>query len=116
MGVCNQITFVILHCISSRLVTFLKVIDAPIQVPNALDLTVSFKFLNFSSQLCLLFFLFLTSLFQSPFCFNFTETYSNSETRNILIVCIWYILSDNKLYVQIFFYFVLSIKLFCKRV
>ena len=32
----------------------LKVIDAPIQIPNVFDLTVSFKFLNFSSQICLL--------------------------------------------------------------
>jgi hypothetical protein len=41
--------------ISSRLVTLLKVIDAPIQVPNIFYLTVSFKFLNFSFQICLIF-------------------------------------------------------------
>ena len=39
---------------SSRLVTILKVLDAPIQVPNIFDLRVCFKFFNFSS-----FFLFL---------------------------------------------------------
>ena len=55
VGVCNQITVVILHCISSRLVTLLEVIDAPLQVPNIFDLTVSFKFLNLSFQICLLF-------------------------------------------------------------
>jgi len=55
VGVCNQITFVILHYVSSRLVTVLEVIDAPIQIPNIFDLTVSFKFLNFSFQMCLLF-------------------------------------------------------------
>ena len=55
MGVCHQVTFLILHYITSRLVSLLKVIDAPIQVPNVLDLTVSFKFLNFNSQICLLF-------------------------------------------------------------
>jgi hypothetical protein len=59
---------------------------------------------------------FLTTLFQSHFLFIFTETCSNSVTRNIRIVCIWYIPSDNEHYVQILFYFVLSIKLFCKRV
>ena len=32
-----------------------KVIDAPIQVPNVLDIAVSFKFVNFVSQVCLLF-------------------------------------------------------------
>ena len=48
VGVCNQITFVILHYISSRLVTLLKVINAPIQAPNIFYLTVSFKFLKFS--------------------------------------------------------------------
>jgi len=55
VGVCNQITFVILHYIISRLVTLLKVTDTPIQVPATFDLTVSFKFLNFSFQLCILF-------------------------------------------------------------
>jgi len=55
VGVCNQITYVILHYSSSRLVTLLKVIDAPIQVPNIFYLIVSFKFLNCSFQICLLF-------------------------------------------------------------
>jgi len=55
MGVCNQVTFLILYYITSRLVPLLKVTDAPIQVPNVLGLIVSFKFLNFSSQICLLF-------------------------------------------------------------
>ena len=54
VGVCHQVTFLILHYITSRLVPLLKVIDAPIQVPYVLDLTVSFKFLNFSSRICLL--------------------------------------------------------------
>ena len=48
MGVCNQVAFLILNYITSRLVPLLKVIDAPIQVHNILDLTVSFEFLNFS--------------------------------------------------------------------
>jgi len=55
VGVCNQITLLIVCYISYRLVTLLKVIDAPIQVPNIFYLTVSFKFLNFSSQICFLF-------------------------------------------------------------
>ena len=55
VGVCNQITLLILSYISSRLVTLLKVIDAPIQVSNIFDLTVSFKFINFSFQAFLLF-------------------------------------------------------------
>jgi len=48
VGVCNQITLFVLYCTSSTLVTLLEVIDAHIQVPNFLDLTVIFKFLNFS--------------------------------------------------------------------
>jgi len=40
VGVCHQVTFLILHYITSRLVPLLKVIDALIQVPNVLDLTV----------------------------------------------------------------------------
>ena len=55
MGFCNQVAFLILYYITSRLVPLLKVNDAHIQVPNILDLIVSFKFLNFSSQICLLF-------------------------------------------------------------
>ena len=57
MGGCNQIALLILYYISSRLVIFLKVIDAPIrvQVPNIFALTVSFKFFNFSCQILLLF-------------------------------------------------------------
>ena len=54
VGVCNQVAFIILHYITSSLVPLLKVTDAPIQAPNILDLTVSFKFLNFSSQICFL--------------------------------------------------------------
>ena len=54
VGVCNQVAFLILYYVSSRHVPLLKVTDAPIQVPT-LYLTVSFKFLNFSSQICLLF-------------------------------------------------------------
>jgi hypothetical protein len=50
-----EVFFIILHYIRSRLVTLLKVIDAPTQVPNICYLTVSFKFLNFSFQICLLF-------------------------------------------------------------
>ena len=55
MGTCNQITLLIIYYNSSRLVTLLKVIDAPIQVPNIFYLTVRLKFLNFSFQICLLF-------------------------------------------------------------
>ena len=53
MGVCKQVAFLILNYITFRLVPLLKVFDAPIQVPNVLDLTVNFEFL--SSQICLLF-------------------------------------------------------------
>ena len=34
VAVCNQITLLILYSISSRLVTFLKINDAPVQVSN----------------------------------------------------------------------------------
>ena len=45
----------ILYYISSRLLALLNVIDAPIQVPKNLDLTVFIKFLNFSFEKFLLF-------------------------------------------------------------
>ena len=55
MGVCNQIPLLVLYYTSSRLVPLLEVINAPIQIRDIVDLTVSFKFLNFSFQICLLF-------------------------------------------------------------
>ena len=55
VGVCNQISFLVLYYNSSRLVSFLEVINAPIQVPDIVDLTASFQFLDFSFQICLLF-------------------------------------------------------------
>ena len=48
VGVCNQITLLILCYISSRLVTL------PIKVSDIFDLTVSYKFINFSLQIFLL--------------------------------------------------------------
>ena len=39
--ICNQITLLILHYISSRLVTLLQVADAPVHVPNIFRLTLS---------------------------------------------------------------------------
>jgi hypothetical protein len=55
VGVCNQITFLALYCSSYRLVTLREVIFASLQVPDIYYLTVSFKFLNFSFPICLLF-------------------------------------------------------------
>src|SRR5215510_14567113 len=54
-GVCHQVNFLILYYYSSRLVPILAVNNVPIQVPDIVELTVSFKFLNFSFQICLLF-------------------------------------------------------------
>jgi len=55
VGICNQIAFLVFYYNGSRLVTLLKVIYVPIQVPNIFYLTVSSKFLNFSFQICLFF-------------------------------------------------------------
>ena len=48
MSVCNQITFLSLYYVSSRLLILLKVFDI-------LGLTVSFKVFNFSPQVFLIF-------------------------------------------------------------
>ena len=54
--VCNLILLLSLHYTSYRLVTLLKIMDAPVKVAvDVLDLTVSFKFINFSFQIFLLF-------------------------------------------------------------
>ena len=55
VGVYIQITLFILYCISSRLVTLLTVTVTLIQVCDIFYLTVSFKFINFSFQIFLLF-------------------------------------------------------------
>ena len=44
VGVCNQVTFLSLYYPSSRLIPLLHVINAPIQVPDIVNLTVSFQF------------------------------------------------------------------------
>ena len=55
VGVCNQATLLVLYYIISGLVTLLKVTDAPLQVSDIIDLTVCFKFINFSFLIFLLF-------------------------------------------------------------
>jgi len=55
VGVCNLITLPVLHYIRSSLVTLLKVIDDQIQIFDISDLTLSFKFINFSFQIFPLF-------------------------------------------------------------
>jgi hypothetical protein len=55
VGVCNQITVLILYYISSKLVTLLKVTDAHIQDSDISKLTVSLKFLKFSFHIFLFF-------------------------------------------------------------
>src|SRR5215470_13183680 len=55
VGVCNQVTLLILYYFSSRLVPPLKRNDTPIQVSEILVLTVCFKFINFSFQIFPLF-------------------------------------------------------------
>jgi len=53
--VCNEITLLILYYTNSRLITVFKVTDIPIQVSDVFLLTVSFKFINFSFQIFLMF-------------------------------------------------------------
>ena len=55
VAVCNHITLLILYYIISRLVILLQGTDAQIQVANISYVTVSFNFINFVLQICLLF-------------------------------------------------------------
>jgi len=57
VGVCNQITLLIPYNISSRLVTYLTITDAPTQVSNIFYLTETSTLINRSSQEFLNFFL-----------------------------------------------------------
>jgi len=63
--VCNQITVLILYYISLRMLTLLKIIDAPIQNSDTLVLTVCFTFINFSFQVFLLYITKLSASFVS---------------------------------------------------
>jgi len=53
--VCNQITLLIVYYVCSRLVNFLKVTDAPVQVSDILFLTVCFSFMILPSSYSLCF-------------------------------------------------------------
>ena len=48
-------TFLILIYVTSRLVPLLNIIDASVQIPNVVNFALSYMFLNFSSQIFLLF-------------------------------------------------------------
>ena len=55
VAVCNQINLLIPYYMSGRLVTLLKIIDAPLKASDIFDHTVRFKIINFSFQIFLLF-------------------------------------------------------------
>jgi hypothetical protein len=55
VGVCTQITLLILYYIRSRVVTLFKVTDSLITITDIFDIIVSFKLINFSFQVFLLF-------------------------------------------------------------
>jgi hypothetical protein len=78
VGVCNQITLLIHYYISSRLVIHLKITVVPIKVCNIFYLTVSFKFINFSFQICCYTTEIHPSLPTAP-PVHVTETYKNTD-------------------------------------
>jgi len=65
VAISNQITLLILHSISSKLVTLFKVTDAPKQISDIFDLTVGFKLINFRIQMYRLFVPEMSSSFTS---------------------------------------------------
>jgi len=70
VGVCNQITLLILYYISSRLRTLVKILMPLHRSLDIFDLAVSFMFINVSAQILL--FLFLKCLLASHYldCFG----------------------------------------------
>ena len=52
-GVCNQITLLKTYYISTRLVNLHKITEAPLQVTNIFELTITLRFLNFKFQIFL---------------------------------------------------------------
>jgi len=67
LGICYQITFLILYNINSRFVTFLKFIYASLQISNVIVFIVTFLLINIAFQI--LHFLFLNFLLFSRFTF-----------------------------------------------
>jgi len=63
VGVCKQITVLTFYYIRYRLVTLLKIIDAPTQVSDIFYLSLSYKFINLAFKYS--FFLFLKYLLAS---------------------------------------------------
>ena len=55
LSVSNQIILSFRYCISCRMLTFLEVVYAPLQVSDFFYLTVSFKLINFCFQIFLVF-------------------------------------------------------------
>jgi len=51
----NRITLLIPYYIISRFLTLLNIVDVRLQVAEVFDLTVNFKFINFSFKIFLLF-------------------------------------------------------------
>ena len=68
MGVCNQITLLILYYICSRLVTLLKVTDAPIPASDIFYRTVSFNLIDCTDILNL-----------SPCCVLMSNIHENKQ-------------------------------------
>jgi hypothetical protein len=65
VAVCNQTTLLILYFNSSRLVTLLKLTDVPVRVSDIFYLTVSFKLINCSFHIFLLFVFAMSASFTS---------------------------------------------------
>jgi hypothetical protein len=92
VGICNQITLIILYYISSRLVNLLEVIDVHIQAPDIFYLTISFKFLNFSFQIFLLLLPEMSTSFTSRLStllwlgsFNYCFVACSNSSKNCLL-------------------------------
>ena len=86
----ESVSFLIFYCISSRLATLLKIIDVPIKVSDLFDLTVSFKFLNFSSQIFPFFFVpKMSASFMSYIVELSTLFWLGSCTHCILVCFLW---------------------------
>ena len=85
VGVCNQITLLILHYISSSMVTLLKVTDAPIQVSDTFILLL----VPSSSILILLFPLFVPNISTSFTSYIVQITYTSlfGSSNDSILAC-----------------------------
>ena len=87
VGVCKQITLLVLFYISSKMVTLLKLIDTPTKLSDILYFVLSFKFISFSFQIFLPLFSLKCLLASHLTLFRLSTSIWFRSSNNCILVC-----------------------------